>query len=215
MFLKGFVSGVDRFERHLFSSNSFTLPQDLLLQRMMGIEVIVEGGVDVVGPHQNGLSNSKLVATHATRIFTALCSYRLVDIIALLGETHPSPTVVKRTTAPKGPLQVRTFNFISLWRTHLSSQCFSDLKDWISLLSKFKGIWTKADQPIGPASLNTGPDGLHVPVVLLRNISRFNSVSKRAKITENFITAAMHLSYLRCTSLRDDLPDSAQALISE
>jgi hypothetical protein len=181
----------------------------------MGIEVSVEGGVDVVAPRRNGLSDANLVAAHATRIFTALCGYRLVDIIALLGETHPSATVVKRTTPPKGPLQVRTFNFISLWSTHFGSQCFSDLKDWISLLSKFKTIWTKADQPIGPPCVNSGPDGLHVPVLLLRNLLRFNAVSKRAKISENFITAAIHLAYLRCTSSRDDLPDSAQALISE
>ena len=64
---------------------------------MMGIEVRSEGGVDVVGPHPNGLSDGKLGVVHATRIFTALCSYHLVDILALLGETHPSATVIKRT----------------------------------------------------------------------------------------------------------------------
>ena len=181
----------------------------------MGIEVRLEGGVDVVGPRPNGLSDRKLGVVNATRIFTALCGYRLVDILALLGEAHPSATVVKRTTAPTGPLQVRTFNFFSLWRTHFCSQCFSELKNWNSVLSKFKSIWTKADQPFGPPCVNSGPDGLHVPVVLLRNIPRFDAVSKRAKITENFITAAMHLAYLRCTSSRNDLPDSAQALISE
>lgn len=69
--------------------------------------------------------------------------------------------------------------------------------------------------PIEPPCLNSGSDGLHVPVALLRNIARFNAVSKCAKIVENFLTAAMHLAYLRCTASKDDLPDSAQALISQ
>ena len=69
--------------------------------------------------------------------------------------------------------------------------------------------------PVAPPCLNSGPDGLHVPVALLRNISRFDAVSKSAKITENFLTAAMHLVYLRCSVSKDDLPDSAQALISQ
>ena len=74
---------------------------------------MVEGGVDVVGPCQNALSDGRLVPALATRIFTALCSYRLVDVITLLGETYPPATVVERTPAPTGPLQVRTFNFFS------------------------------------------------------------------------------------------------------
>jgi hypothetical protein len=80
---------------------------------------------------------------------------------------------------------------------------------------RFNNLLTTEKAPIAPACLNSGPDGLHVPVALLRNISRFDAVSKIAKITENFLTAAMHLAYLRCTPSKDDLPDSAQALISQ
>ena len=68
---------------------------------------------------------------------------------------------------------------------------------------------------MGPACINSGPDGLHVPIALLRNIARYDAVSKCAKVAENFLTAAMHLSYLRCSASKDDLPDSAQALISQ
>jgi hypothetical protein len=79
----------------------------------MGIEVTVEdtveGGIDIVRPRQNGLSEGNLVPAHATRIFTVLCGYRLMDIIAFLGETYPPATVVERTPAPTGPLQVRFF----------------------------------------------------------------------------------------------------------
>jgi len=108
-FFKGIISDVDQLEGRLFSSRSFIRPQDHLLQKLFGIEVRIEGGVEVVGPCPNGLSDGKLVPAHATRLFNALCGYRLVDIISLLGETHPSATVVERTTAPTGPLQVRTF----------------------------------------------------------------------------------------------------------
>jgi hypothetical protein len=106
-FLKGFVSGIDRFESHLFSSRSFTRAQDHLLQKLMGIEVTVQGGVDIVTPRQNGLSEGRLVPALATRMFTAICGYRLLDIITFLGEKYPPATVVERTPAPTGPLQVR------------------------------------------------------------------------------------------------------------
>jgi hypothetical protein len=89
------------------------------------------------------------------------------------------------------------------------------MKNWISLLFRFKTLMNTEKSPIGPACLNSGPDGLHVPIALLRNISRFDAVSKCAKVTENFLTAAMHLAYLRCNASREDLPDSAQALISQ
>jgi hypothetical protein len=69
--------------------------------------------------------------------------------------------------------------------------------------------------PIGPACLNSELDGLHVPIALLRNISHFNAISKSAEVAENFLSAAMHFAYLRCSASRDDLPDSAQALISQ
>ena len=108
--LKEFVSGVDWYEDHLFSSRSFTRPQDHLLQRMMGIDVRVEEGVEVVHSCENYLSSGRLVPAHATRIFTPLCRYRLVDIIALLEGTHPSATVVERIPAPTGTLQACAFS---------------------------------------------------------------------------------------------------------
>jgi hypothetical protein len=114
IFSKGFISGVDRIDSLLFSSRSFTRSQDLLLQKMMGIDVRVEDGVDVVGPCPNALSDGRLVPANATRIFTALCGYRLVDIISHLRETYPPATVIERTPAPTGPLQVRTFNSFAL-----------------------------------------------------------------------------------------------------
>lgn len=77
---------------------------------MMGIKVVVEGGRDLVGPCPNTLAESRVAPTLAMRIFTALCSYRLLDVITFLGETYPSATVVERTPAPTGALQVRSSN---------------------------------------------------------------------------------------------------------
>jgi hypothetical protein len=74
---------------------------------MMGIQVRVEGGVDIVSPCQHALYDSRLVPALATRILTALCGYRLLDVITLLGESYPPATVVERTPPPTGPLQVR------------------------------------------------------------------------------------------------------------
>jgi hypothetical protein len=112
MVFKGFVSGIDRLESLLFSSRSFTRAQDHLLQKLMGIEVRVEGGVDIVSPRHNGLSEGRLVPALSTRIFTALCGYRLLDVITFLGQTYPPATVVERTPAPTGPLQVRIFQLL-------------------------------------------------------------------------------------------------------
>ena len=81
---------------------------------MMGIQVRVEDGVDIVGPCQNGLSDGPLMPALATRLFSALCGYRLVDIITLLGETYPPATVIERTQGPIGPLQVRISNFFAM-----------------------------------------------------------------------------------------------------
>ena len=87
----------------------------------MGIQVEIEGGVDVVKPCQNGLSDGRLAPALATRIFTALCGYRLVDVLALLGGAHPPATVVERTAAPTGTLQVCTLKLLLLWRAHFRS----------------------------------------------------------------------------------------------
>jgi hypothetical protein len=107
---------MDRFDIQLFSSRSFTRTQDYGLQKMMGIEVRVEDNVDIVTPCQNALSGDRIAPAFATRIFTALCGYRILDIVTLLGETYPPPFVVERTPGPSGSLQVRTLNFFCIVR---------------------------------------------------------------------------------------------------
>ena len=77
------------------------------MQQQMGIEVTVEGTKDMVCSCPNFLSQSRLNAAAAMRLFTVFCGYRLVDALALLGGTYPLGTVVERTKAPTGPLPVR------------------------------------------------------------------------------------------------------------
>lgn len=70
--------------------------------------------------------------------------------------------------------------------------------------------------PKVPAVQNARPDGLHVPIALLRSVSRFKATSKRAKITANLLSAATHIAFLRCAASDNglyDLPESAQAMI--
>ena len=76
IFLMDF-KGFDRLESQLFSSKLFTWAQDHLLQKLMGIEVRVEEGVDIVGPGPNGVSKWHLVPVLATQVFTVLSGYRI------------------------------------------------------------------------------------------------------------------------------------------
>jgi len=67
-----------------------------------------------------------------------------------------------------------------------------------------------------PAVQNARQDGLHVPIALLRSISRVKATNKRAKITANLLSAAMHIAFLRSAASNNglcDLPESAQALM--
>lgn len=67
-----------------------------------------------------------------------------------------------------------------------------------------------------PAVQDAGPVGLHIPIALLRSMSRFKAASKRAKITANFLSAATHIAFLRCAASDNglyDLPESAEALM--
>jgi hypothetical protein len=75
---------------------------------MLGVRVDIEAGKEVVTPRPNGLSDGQLSTEFATRVFTALCGYRVVDVLGLIGGVYPSATLVERTAAPQGPLQVCT-----------------------------------------------------------------------------------------------------------
>ena len=68
-----------------------------------------------------------------------------------------------------------------------------------------------------PAVQNTRPDRLHVPIALLRSISRLKATTKCAKITVNLLSAAMHIAFLRSAASNglDDLPETAQALMTQ
>lgn len=80
----------------------------------MGIDVTVQGENEVVGSLPNFLSsNNRLSATVARRLFSVLCGYRLVDVLAFISGAHPLEKFVERTPAPIAPLPVCVF--LSLW----------------------------------------------------------------------------------------------------
>jgi len=66
-----------------------------------------------------------------------------------------------------------------------------------------------------PAMQNARADGLHIPIALLRSISRLKATTKRAKIMANILSAAMYIAFLRSAASNglDDLPETAQALM--
>jgi len=80
----------------------------------MGIGVAVQEGNEVVGSLPNFLSSdNRLSPTIAMRLVSVLCGYRLVDVLAFIGDAHPLENFVERTPAPTAPLPVRVF--LSLW----------------------------------------------------------------------------------------------------
>ena len=73
----------------------------------MGIKVTVEGMKDVVVSNPSFLSNNRLNPAAATRLFSVICGYHLVDVLALMGGAYPLSTKLERTEAPTGSLPVR------------------------------------------------------------------------------------------------------------
>jgi len=68
-----------------------------------------------------------------------------------------------------------------------------------------------------PSEKSARPDGLHIPIALLRSIFQLKVATKRAKITGNLLSAAMHIAFLRSPASNEfaDLPETAQALMTQ
>ena len=72
----------------------------------IGIKVMVEGKNDVVVSHPRFLLGNRLNGLIAMRLFSVICGYRLVDVLAFLGGAYPLSTKVERTEGPTSPLPV-------------------------------------------------------------------------------------------------------------
>lgn len=73
----------------------------------MGIKVTVEGMNDVVVLRPHFIPENRLNAVAATRLFSVICGYRLVDVLALMEGAYPLTTMVERTEKPTSSLAVR------------------------------------------------------------------------------------------------------------
>ena len=64
---------------------------------MMGVEVTVEGGIQ----RRKNLFEDPLYSStrHASRLFSLLCKYRIVYVMALMGGHHPPATLINRAIA--------------------------------------------------------------------------------------------------------------------
>lgn len=108
------LTRVDAQEQILFSSQAITRLDDQTIQRLMGIEVHMRQVGDVVGPRPHGLAEGELSPALASRLFTVLCGYRVVDVLSLLSGAYPTATVVERSQLPTtGLLPVRCALYIS------------------------------------------------------------------------------------------------------
>lgn len=94
---KSFISNLDAYEERLFSIVAGSKDENQL-QMMMGIEVTAEGGIR----RRRNLFEDPLYSStrHASRLFSLLCKYRIVDVVALMEGHHPPATLINRAIAP-------------------------------------------------------------------------------------------------------------------
>ena len=103
---QGLLLNVDAQDKILFSSQASTKRGDFNIQQLMGIEVNIQGGIDVVGSRPHGLEGGQLSSPLASRLFTVLCGYRLADVMSLLSGAYPTATIIERSPPPMGILPV-------------------------------------------------------------------------------------------------------------
>jgi hypothetical protein len=94
---KSFINNLDAYEERLFSIAPVSRDENQL-QIMMGVDVTVEGGIRT---RKNIFEDPLYSSTrHASRLFSLLCKYRIVDVVALLEGHHPPATLINRIIAP-------------------------------------------------------------------------------------------------------------------
>lgn len=90
---KSFINNLDTYEKHLFSIVPVSRDENQL-QIMMGVDATVEGGIQ----RRKNLFEDPLYSStrHASRLFSLLCKYRIVDVVALVEGHHPPAALIKR-----------------------------------------------------------------------------------------------------------------------
>lgn len=109
------LAKVDKHDKTLFSSSAWTSSDGLQVQKFMGIQVSMNGTRSIVSSLPHGLAGVN--GPWATRVFSALCGYHLMDVLALLGDEYPRPPVVERTQILECKLPVR-FYFVLVYLTY-------------------------------------------------------------------------------------------------
>lgn len=191
----------------------------------MGIDVKIEGAhgavapYETIGPREHGLTDGQLTPPLATRLFTVLCGYRLMDVMSLLSGTSPTATIVERSSPPKElKLPVCGCLYTHLHpHIHRISQNYERLSDWVKVVQEFKNIAQKEHTSFA-ASSSSGSvhSGVNVQINLLRRFACAHVRGKWTKITSNFLSAAVHVAFLNTPGCKDkfaELPDTAITLL--
>lgn len=146
----------------------------------------------------------------ATRVFSAVSGYHLMDVLALLGDEYPSPPVVQRAPIVECKLPV-SFEFDLVYlHINCSGKFYSHLGDWVKLVADLDATLKKEKDF---TDTSRAPGAVHIQ--LMHHLSRFGASHKRHKITMNWLAAAAHLAFLnsrQCNGSLSELPESATAL---
>ena len=191
----------------------------------MGIEIKIQGARDTagspetVGPREHGLTD-ELTVPLATRLFAVLCGYRLMDVMSLLSGTSPTATIVERSLLPKVLNLPVCGSLYAYFRAHIHRipQKYDRVSNWVEVVKEFSRTAQK-EQTSFAASSSSGSlhSGLGVQINLLRRFAGADAKQKWAKITSNFLSAAVHVAFLNTAACRNkfaELPDTGIALLN-
>ena len=140
-----------------------------------------------------------------------------MDVMSLLSGTSPTATIVERSSLPKVLNLPVCGSLYTYFRAHIHciSQKYDRLSDWVEVVKEFRSTAPERANVfrcvlvVGFASL--GARRSDQPLALFR-WRRCN-----AKITSNFLSAAVHVAFLNtgvCRNKFAELPDTGIALFN-
>jgi hypothetical protein len=114
------ISGVEQREKNLFSSTCWINMKDYEMQEQLGFKVTSNNDIQSCPNIVSREPQERLSFVFATRLFSVICGYRLVDAVALITGAHPLSTKVERTEYT-GRLPVRVLRIFLSGMTELKA----------------------------------------------------------------------------------------------
>jgi hypothetical protein len=183
-----------------FSKNEVTFK----VQSSLGI-----GNSGEVVPWQR---QSNLNSNDCSRVCSVVGAYRLLDVMAMLNDAHPAPSVERCSFEVPQTFHVSAYISTS---SHLNClQGMDKMANWPEVLEQFRTTIAKSKKTALFCSM---PQDRRGPFSLLRLISRNHTSRNYNAIEGNFLYAAMHIACMKELCFQKevcpDLPDSLDALV--